>query len=67
MIKQIPNPEYNTRPPIVTDNSGMKQAEIAKRALSRGFSWEDSAEGSEFWNGVHGRLTQIAKNGILKE
>ncbi len=42
-----------------------KHAKAAADGVMSMCGWFRTAEGGEFWNAVHARITQIAKDGIL--
>lgn len=37
----------------------------AADCICRAFLWDDTAEGPEFWLGVHARLVQMAGDGVI--
>lgn len=63
----IPAPEYEAQelPPTATE-AQRHQVEVAADALLVGFTWQDSAEGSNFWHAVQRRLAQISEDGVLR-
>lgn len=42
-------------------------ADIAENLLVKGFAWDHSTEGKDYWYAIYKRLKQIGKDGILKK
>jgi len=55
-------------PPRVVKATELSRHESSKAAdhLISAFGWSDTAEGSDFWQGVYERLIQISRDGVLK-
>lgn len=67
-IPVIPMP-LNREPkePRRANTAEKANARRAADALCGSFPWDQSAEGADFWRGVHCRLWQIGKDGIIRE
>lgn len=51
---------------MIADKHSMNLARKAAEVLSCAFVWSETKEGQQFWNKVHQRLKQIAKDGDLQ-
>lgn len=70
MIPKIVTPDNATKPTkefSKADASERAAAGRAAQALLDAFVWDDTAEGSGFWDSVNDRLAQIASDGVLKD
>lgn len=61
-----PNNFFGVKSEITASAEDRKQAKIAADALTEGFTWDDTAEGSQFWESVVQRLEAIANGEPLK-
>lgn len=69
-IRKISNPAYyaeKTPDPTVLDEDRRVAVDLLAYKLTEAFNWDVTAEGYHFWEDVHARLHQIARDGILKE
>lgn len=66
-ITKIPAPEYakQAERPVAAEYQ-RKAANEAANNLFDSFPWNDSAEGSKFWDGVFTRLKAISRGEPLK-
>lgn len=69
MITKIPAPKYepDEKKENGLDKEDREKSYAAADAISEcGFAWEETAEGYNFWQGVHNRLAAISRGESLK-
>ena len=67
-ITRIPSPEYPPQKKRENDLSkeGREQCRKIAVMLGMAFTWAETAEGCDFWDGVCDRLVAISKGEVLK-